>query len=130
MPEVKTKPKGVVALKAALIQHVRFTDGVSRIELARELNLARSTIGLYVDRLIADGVLCEGQKDRCATGRPPTILNLNPHVGEFVGVDFEARQLSASAVDFSQQCLRKKRLAIQHADSADTVIDKIKRAIS
>ncbi len=130
MTEVKTKQKAVAAIQSALIQRVRFTDGVSRIELAREMSLAPSTIGLYVDRLIADGVLREGQKGRSSAGRPPTILELNPHVGEFVGVDFEARQLSAAAIDFSQEFLRRRREKIQAADSADSVVEKIKRAIS
>jgi hypothetical protein len=87
MTDMKPKKKAAAALKSALVAHVRFTDGVSRIDLARELSLAPSTIGLYVDRLIADGVLCEGQKGRCAAGRPPTILKLNPAVGEFVGTN-------------------------------------------
>jgi N-acetylglucosamine repressor len=130
MSEVKTKQKAVAALESALIQRVRFTEGVSRIELAREMSLAPSTIGSYVDRLIADGVLREGEKDRSSTGRPPTFLELNPHVGEFVGIDFEARQLSAASIDFSQDLLRQQRERIQISDSAADVISKIKRTIS
>ena len=130
MSGVKTKQRAVAALESALIQRVRFTDGLSRIELARKMRLAPSTIGLYVDRLIADGVFREGQKGRSIAGRPPTILELNPHVGEFVGVDFEARQVSATAIDFSQDLLRKRRDKIQLSDSADDVIEKIRRAIS
>ena len=68
--------------------------------------LSPSTIGLYVDRLIAEGILREGQKDRSNPGRPPTFLELNPHLGEFVGIDFEARQISAASIYFSQDLLR------------------------
>ncbi|HEX5472155.1 MAG TPA: ROK family protein [Lacipirellulaceae bacterium] len=129
MPEAKTRQKAVTALESALIQRVRFADGLSRIELAREMRLAPSTIGLYVDRLIADGVLREGQKGRSSTGRPPTFLELNPHVGEFVGIDFEARQISAASIDFSQDLLRHRHEKILSSDSADDVVEKIKRAI-
>ena len=129
MSEVKTKQKSVAALESALIQHLRLSDGVSRIELAREMDVAPSTIGLYVDRLIADGFLREGQKCRSSAGRPPTILELNPQAGQFVGVDFEASQLSATAVDFSQKALHRQRDKIQASDSTDSVVAKIKRAI-
>jgi N-acetylglucosamine repressor len=126
----KTKQNAVAALTSALIQRVRLADGVSRIDLAREMGLAPSTIGQYVDRLIGDGVLREGKKCQCTAGRPPTILELNPHVGQFVGVDFEARQVSATAIDFSQESLHRCTEKIQAADSADNVVEKIKAIIS
>ncbi len=130
MSEKKTKQKAVAALESALIQRVRFTDGISRIDLAREMSLAPSTIGLYVDRLISNGILREGQKSQCDAGRPPTTLELNPQVGEFVGVDFEARQLSAVAIDFSQEFLNRRQEKIHSSDSAETVVEKIVQGIA
>jgi glucokinase len=127
--QVKTKQEAVAVLESTLIHRLRLRDGVSRIDLARELNLAPSTIGLYVDRLIADGVLREGRKGQSGSGRPPKILELNPQVGEFVGVDFEARQVSATAIDFSQESLHRRRERILASDSAESVIEKITRAI-
>jgi N-acetylglucosamine repressor len=127
---VKTKQKAVAALESLLIQHLQLGDGVSRIELAREMDLAPSTIGLYVDRLIDDGYLLEGQKSPRSAGRPPTLLELNPEAGQFVGVDFEARQLTATAVDFSQQTLERRQETIRSSDNVDGVLEKIKRAIS
>jgi N-acetylglucosamine repressor len=128
--EIKTKQKAVAALESSLIQHLRLREGTSRIELARAMDLAPSTIGLYVDRLIEDGFLCEGQKSRRSAGRPPTILQLNPDAGQFVGIDFEARQLSATAVDFSQQTLARRKQSIRASDTPDRVIEKIKVAIN
>ena len=130
MSEIKTKQRAVAALESTLIQHLRLHEGTSRIELARMMDLAPSTIGLYVDRLIEDGFLLEGQKSRRSAGRPPTILELNPDAGQFVGVDFEARQLSATAVDFSQQTLGRQKQTIRATDTPDRVIEKIKSAVS
>lgn len=118
------------SVKQQLIQRVRLADGVSRVELARRLNLAPSTVGVYVDRLIEEGYLLEGHKARKAAGRPPTILQLNPQAGEFVGVDFDARQMAATSVDFSQQVLRQEVSQIQSSDSADHVVQRIESAIS
>jgi N-acetylglucosamine repressor len=127
---MKTKQKAVAAMTSALIHRVRLTEGVSRIELAREMGLAPSTIGQYVDRLIDTGVLREGEKSQRSAGRPPTILELNPHVGQFVGVDIEARQVSATAIDFSQESLHRCKEKIHASDSAETVIEKINAIIS
>jgi predicted NBD/HSP70 family sugar kinase len=125
----KLKQNGSTAVAAAVIQRLRLAEGVSRIDLAREMGLAPSTIGSYVERLIADGVLREGKKCQYSAGRPATILELNPQVGQFVGVDFEARQISASAIDFSQESLNHCIVKIDANDSAPTVVRKIKQAI-
>src|SRR5262245_33931944 len=98
MSQINAKHRTAEAVETALIQRVRTTEGVSRIELARAMGLAPSTIGQYVDRLIGEGILREGRKSQSSAGRPPTILELNPRLGQFVGVDIEARQVSAVAI--------------------------------
>jgi glucokinase len=127
---MKTKPRVAAALESSLIQHLRLREGVSRVDLARAMDVAPSTVGLYVDRLIRDGFLREGNKSRGQAGRPPITLELNPEAGQFVGVDFEARQLSAVAVDFSQQILKRRQMSIRATDTASSVIEKIHEAIS
>jgi glucokinase len=125
----RTKQNAALAVASAVVQRLRNADGISRIDLAREMGLAPSTIGSYVERLIADGVLREGKKCAYSAGRPATILELNPHVGQFVGVDFEARQVMATAIDFSQESLNRCSLKMNAADTAQTAVGKIKKAI-
>jgi N-acetylglucosamine repressor len=129
-PAMKTKFALVTALESSLIQHIRLREGVSRVDLARAMDVAPSTVGLYVDRLIRDGFLKEGSKSRGQAGRPPVTLELNPQAGQFVGVDFEARQLSAVSVDFSQQIIRSERRAIRASDNANSVVGKIEEAVA
>ena len=93
------------------------------------METAPSTIGQYVDRLIDDGFLKEGRKAVLPSGRWPTVLELNPRVGRFVGIDFEARQLMATAVDFAQQPLQQYQASILASDTVDQVIDKIAQAV-
>src|SRR5688572_30841166 len=112
IPNAKSKRVAVAAIESALVRRLRLGRAVSRIELARQLNLAPSTIGLYVDELIESGFLREGQTAKRISGRPPRVLELNPQAGRFVGIDFEARTLRAIAVDFSQQTLEQREYAI------------------
>jgi N-acetylglucosamine repressor len=127
--QLKIKQKAVANLEAELLRLVRADEGLSRVELARELHLAPSTVGAYVDRLIAEGFLCEWQKAERDFGRPPTLLALNPKGGKFVGVDFEAHNIMATLVDFSQQPLRQIHKSIRASDSVEQIIDKIEESI-
>jgi predicted NBD/HSP70 family sugar kinase len=82
-----------------------------------------------VNRLIAEGFLFERQKVERDLGRPPTLLALNPDGGRFIGVDFEAENLMATLVDFSQQPIRQIHKKIDPSESAELVIEKIERSI-
>jgi len=126
---LKIKQKAVANLEAELLRRVRADDRLSRVDLARELHLAPSTVGAYVDRLIAEGFLCEWQKVERDFGRPPTLLALNPKGGRFIGVDFEAHNIMATLVDFSQQALRQIHRTIRPLDSVEQIIGKIEDSI-
>ena len=126
---LKIKRKLVANVEAELLRRVRSHAGLSRVDLARQLHLAPSTVGAYVDRLIAEGFLSERQKAERDFGRPPTLLALNPRGGTFIGVDFEAHNLMATVVDFSQQPVGRIHETINPTDSVEQIIQKIERAI-
>jgi glucokinase len=117
-------------LESDILKNVRAADGISRVELARALGLAPSTAGIYVERLIKEGFLEETTKAERDTGRPPMLLRLNAEGGEFVGVDFEARDIRSVAVDFSDKPLRNAQAAIGPDDSIDTVLRKLEQTIA
>jgi N-acetylglucosamine repressor len=123
------KHQFVANLEADILLRVRARQDLSRVELASQLKLAPSTVGAYVDRLIAEGFLVEWQKPERDYGRPPTLLALNPGGGFFVGVDFDAQKLLATIVDFSDRPIRQIHKNILSTDSADQVIVKIEQAI-
>jgi predicted NBD/HSP70 family sugar kinase len=127
--KLKTKHKIVAKLDAELLRRVRAMQGLSRRDLARQLQLAPSTAGIYVDRLIAEGFLREQKEVERDLGRPPTVLSLNPEGGCFIGVDFEAHNVMATSVDFSQQPLKRVHKPIHSSDSVKKIISKIEQAI-
>ena len=125
----KIKRETIANQQADLLQRVRARDGLSRVELARSLNLAPSTVGIYVEHLVEEGFLFEGKAAERDFGRPPTILALNPQGGRFIGVDFEARNMMAVAVDFSQRPLKQFHDTIAVAEPVDNILLKIEHAI-
>jgi glucokinase len=117
-------------LESNILKLVRSVDSISRVELARSLGLSPSTAGIYVGRLIAKGFLMETEKATREAGRPPMQLKLNPEGGEFIGVDFEASNVLAAAVDFSDTPLRNARAQIDTTDTPETIIRKIEQIIA
>src|SRR5512138_2407728 len=125
----KIKRETIANQQADLLLRVRAQEGLSRVDLARILNLAPSTVGIYVDHLVEEGFLFEGRAAERDFGRPPTILALNPRGGRFIGVDFEARNIMATAVDFSQRPLRQFHDRIAAAEPVERILEKIEHAI-
>jgi glucokinase len=122
---IRTKHQLVARVEAELLQRLRAHDGLSRVDLARELQLAPSTAGIYVDRLLRERFILESRKAGREQGRPPTLLVPNPDGGRFVGVDFEARSILATVVDFSQQMVKQARRAIREDDSVERILGRI-----
>ena len=56
---VVRKPQAVAGLESRLLRIVRGKGAISRVELARELDLVPSTAGIYVERLLKDRFLME-----------------------------------------------------------------------
>jgi glucokinase len=69
------------------------------------------------------------EKLETEAGRPPTALQLNPDGGQFIGVDFEARNIMVTSVDFSDHPLKHARRDILETDSVADIIGKIEEAI-
>ena len=126
---VRTKHQIVARVEAELLRRLRAHDGLSRVDLARELQLAPSTAGIYVDRLLRERFIMESRKAGREQGRPPTLLVPNPDGGRFVGVDFEARSILATVVDFSQQMVKQARRAIREGDSVERILGRIAEII-
>lgn len=121
----------MASVEAEILKQVRAHPGISRVALARRLQIAPSTVGNYAGRLLSEGFLIEDtEKVDFEMGRPPTALRLNPDGGQFIGVDFEARNIMAMAVDFSDHPLKQAHKDIDQSDSVETVIEKIEQAIS
>src|SRR5579871_1345282 len=116
-------------LEAEILKRVRANPGFSRVGLARKLQIAPSTVGNYVARLVSEGFLIEQpavpQSGEPEAGRPATALRLNPDGGHFIGVDFEARNIMAMSVDFSDTPIRHVHDEIAESDTVPQILTKI-----
>jgi glucokinase len=126
---VKLSSEQTTTIETDILRKVRAHPGISRVALARDLRIAASTVGTYVGRLITEGFLSESEKAEREAGRPPTTLRLNPEGGQFIGVDFEAQNIMAMAVDFSDRPLKHVHNAIEKSNTVADILKKIERSI-
>lgn len=124
----------MATLESEILKRVRARPGFSRVALARQLQIAPSTVGNYVGRLLSEGFLSEypavPENGEIEAGRPATALRLNPDGGHFVGVDFEARNIMAMSVDFSDTPIKHVHDQISESDTVPQILKKIETAIN
>jgi predicted NBD/HSP70 family sugar kinase len=88
---------------------------MSRAEVARDLNLTKSTLSSVVEGLIADDLILERELDSAPgrVGRPGIRIELNANSGHFLGVELAVDGLKVTALDLTakQVGLISRRLA-------------------
>lgn len=87
----------------------------SRADLARELHLDRSTVGLLVDQMIEAGMLYEYGEDGSGPrgGRPPILLGIVPKVAYSIGVELTYPMIRLVAVDMCGTCVGGEEIAVE-----------------
>ena len=120
--------------KHAIIDLIRFTpNGISRIELARELGLTRAAITATINDL-QDVDLVHEVKGKHPAGRKPIVLEINPNRGYVFGVDIGATHITALLANYTAQVLDEMDVSVDISDGPhrilDTVISMVKGMIS
>ena len=87
----------------SLLQMLRRDGPHTRAELAARTGLARSTVALRVDALLAVGLLTGAGEASSTGGRPPVRLMLNSAARAVVGVDLGATHVTVATTDLRGQ---------------------------
>jgi Transcriptional regulator/sugar kinase len=115
--------------KHAIIDLIRFTpNGISRVELSRQLNLTRAAITSIIDDLQEMGIVNEidGQ---VPTGRKPIVLEINPNRGYVVGVDIGATHATILLANFAAHVIKDIEWQLNINDGPQVVLEQINQNI-
>lgn len=116
----------IARTEAEMLRLIRVKNGLSQAQIARQLELAPSTVGLYVDRLKNEGFLREGGKQKVeGRGRPARNLVVAPRAGSFVGVDVTKRFVRMIKMDFAEKVRQEQREEIEPEGSFARVLEKV-----
>nr|WP_314844003.1 ROK family protein [uncultured Microbacterium sp.] len=102
-------------------------DGTARTkaELAALTGLARSTVALRVDALLAAGLLRPAGEAASTGGRPPARLAFNPRAGLVLAVDLGATHATVAVVDLAGVFLDARTRVIDIGDGPEALLDLI-----
>ncbi|WP_439693815.1 ROK family transcriptional regulator [Curtobacterium sp. SP.BCo] len=86
--------------RALIVDIIRSSGPISRVELVQATNLTQPTISNIVRQLLASGVIRESGRVPSSGGKPRTLLEINPSALYAVGVQlgFEAMTFVAAGV--------------------------------
>ena len=74
----------------------------SRIDIARKLELYRSTVSNIIGTLVDSGLICEGDRGSPTEkgGRKPVFLSINPDFGSVIGIEIQLDFYHVAVVSF------------------------------
>ncbi len=113
----------LAAKKNGILNEVFRRGSCLRFDLARRLNINATMVGHYVEALVADGLLVEGDPAAAPRGRAP--LHTNPRHGCFLGLDFEALRARAVLCDFAGEALQQKEVQFRSGISRESVLKQV-----
>lgn len=113
--------------RARIMREIWVRRETSRIEIARVLDLDKSTISHTVNDLLEQGIIKETTEGDSGPqgGRKPVFIQLNKHYGCVLGVEFRPESYTAVAVDMEGEILfsRNERLHLHNKPLTSLLVD-------
>ncbi|KGE72790.1 ROK family transcriptional regulator [Spirochaeta lutea] len=93
-------------------------EPISRIDIAKALDLDKSTISKIMSQLIERGIVVEKDVGDASPigGRKPVFLGVNPEYGAVIGMEFQTTFARIIALDMAGQVIIREEIAINFHD--------------
>lgn len=109
---------------AAILNHLREDETVTRTTLAQLTGLNRATITRLVRDLIDNGFVHENGLQASTTGRPAIPLALNSDAGMIIGAEIGFDSITAIVTDFKPAIVWRQQVEVDLSESLDTIIER------
>lgn len=97
---------------------------VSRAQLAGITGLNKSTVSSLVDELIERRLVHETGSNTGGTGRPATLIEINPQAGSIIGVELGVDFVSVAVTDVLGNILWRRREDANQADGQEKMLNQ------
>ncbi len=124
-PAVAATPASFAA--GELLAHLRDGRPRTRAELADALGVARSTLGIRIDALLAAG-LVDGVGGGSSGGRPPVLVALRPAGRLVLAADLGARHARIALADLTGGIVAETAEAVSIDEGPSAVLDRLAAA--
>lgn len=110
-----------------VLRYIHNEAPVSRAQIAARTGLNKSTVSSLVDELLERRLIHEVGTNTGITGRPATLLQINPEAGSIIGVELGVDFIAAVLTDFTGNILWRKDI---HTDPEQTQDEMLAQALS
>ena len=104
--------------RAKVLDAVRRSSSISRVDIARETKLSPTTVTSLVSDLMAGGWVRAVGEGKSSGGRKPTLLEFNSEAGFIVAVDVMDSSLAVTLTDLNARMVRKAQVVSHHASGS------------
>ena len=90
---------------SSVLRIIHTEERVSRARLAKLTGLNKSTVSSLAEQLLERKLIVETGLDSIGTGRPSTILEINPQAGGIIGIELGVDFVAVALTDFKGKVL-------------------------
>lgn len=108
-----------------VLRHIHNSAPLSRAQIAQATGLNKSTVSSLVEELLTRKLIYEAGINSAGTGRPATLLEINPRAGGIIGAELGVDFIAIALTDFTGTILWRKSISIDPVDSQEKNIAKI-----
>ena len=110
-----------------ILNRVRVSGPITRVAVAHQTGLSRTTVSSIVEELLADNLLVEGQTvDAAPTGgRRATLLHFNADAGYVIGVDLGRSHLTLLLTNLAGQIIARRSSAFDVTRGPEACLQQV-----
>jgi len=109
---------------STVLQLIHNEAPVSRSQIAQTTGLNKSTVSSLVESLLQRRLIHETGMNSVGTGRPATLLEINPQAGGIVGIELGVDFVAVALTDFEGNILWQQTVSANPTDSQDETLSQ------
>jgi predicted NBD/HSP70 family sugar kinase len=125
----RLKGRSYAETRSAVLDLIRSSESISRVELAQKSSLTEATISKIVKELLSEGIVIQAGQGRSTGGKRPTLLKLNTGVLYAVGVALDVPTIVIVLCGLSGTLIERIDIPGMGVEPPPNVIARVAEAI-
>ena len=110
---------------SSVLRYIHSNAPISRAQLAGVTGLNKSTVSSLIDELVERGLVRQTGLETSGTGRPATLLELNPWAGCIIGVEYGVDFVMVILANFNGEVIWRSHQSADPADGQEMTTAKV-----
>ncbi|MCO4239243.1 ROK family transcriptional regulator [Pseudarthrobacter sp. MDT3-28] len=126
----RLKGRSYAETRSAVLDLIRSSESISRVDLAQQSSLTEVTISKIVKELLAEGIVIPAGQGRSTGGKRPTLLKLNTGVLYAVGVALDVPTIVIVLCGLSGTLIERVDIPGMGVEPPPIVVARVAEAVS